>query len=120
MINSIFANNTAEAKHYYKIIVKNLLRPLDEDKVMPLYYSVPEELMEEERKHPGSQERMPSPEIAEGSTHLWTQSIWFIARLLSNQFILLFGYFLIVTLNSSGQVVDYSRARPNSSFSSAF
>ena len=82
IINNIFSNNLTEAKTYYDSI-KNLLRTTPEStSVLPYYYYVPRDDIEKERLKPNSQDRIPSPEVLKGSSHLWTQSIWIICQLL--------------------------------------
>jgi hypothetical protein len=43
---------------------------------------VSKDLIEFEKQKPGSQTRLPSPEIDKGSSHLCTQAIWIICQLL--------------------------------------
>jgi phosphorylase kinase alpha/beta subunit len=81
IINSIFSNNLAEAKTYYDS-VKKLLVDVKKEKVLPYYYYVPRDQIDYERIEPGSQARQPSKEVENESTHLWTQSIWFLCQLL--------------------------------------
>ena len=47
--------------------------------VVPKYFYVPEFAVEEERKNPGSQERLPS---CEEYLSLWDQSLYIIVKLL--------------------------------------
>ena len=80
-INNIFANNIKEAKIYCDL-VESLMRHTSNGQVIPYYYYVPKDLIEFERVKPNSQVRLPSPEINNGSIHLWTQSVWLICQLL--------------------------------------
>ena len=82
VINNIFSNNLTEAKTYYDLIKKLLRTTPDNMSVLPHYYYVPRDDFVEERLKPNSQDRIPSPEVLKGSSHLWTQSIWIICQLL--------------------------------------
>lgn len=95
-INYIFANNLTEAKKYYDQ-VKSLVQETKRGLVLPFYYYVPIELIEVERVNQGTQERQPSSEIFNDSSHLWTQAIWFMCELLGT---------LINTLNSSSSFAN--------------
>jgi hypothetical protein len=83
VINHVFDNNLTEAKKYYDM-AKGLLvdTKRGDRKVLPFYYYVPLDLIEIERVEQGTQKRLPSPEIENDSTHLWTQAMWFICELL--------------------------------------
>ena len=85
LINSIFGGNLDDAKAYYESL-KGLLREVNKEMVLPYFYAVDKEQIDFERLEPGSQSRVPSSEIEEGSTHLWTQSMWLICQLLGNYF----------------------------------
>ncbi len=82
LINSIFANNLNEAKSHYNALSGLMKNINDRDKVLPYYYYVDKDQLDLERLEPSSQDRLPSPEIEQGSAHLWTQSLWFICQLL--------------------------------------
>jgi phosphorylase kinase alpha/beta subunit len=80
-INNIFSNNLSEARVYYDLVTK-LIRQTKTNAVIPYYYYVPKEFIELERSNPNTQERLPSNEIQNDSSHLWTQSVWIICQLL--------------------------------------
>lgn len=84
-INSICANNLSEARVYYDLITTLIRQTPQKCSVIPYYYYVPKEFIELERSNPNSQERLPSNEILEDSSHLWTQSLWIICQLLGTQ-----------------------------------
>lgn len=84
-INSVFSNNLEEAKKYYESILR-LLKKTKKGTILPYYYYVPSDTIEFERSNPGSQEKVPSPEIDKNSSHLWTQAVWFISQLLGKYF----------------------------------
>ena len=83
-INNIFANNLSEARVYYDLITK-LIRQTNNSSVIPYYYYVPKEFIEIERSNPNTQERLPSNEVLNDSSHLWTQSMWIICQLLGKK-----------------------------------
>ena len=62
--------------------MKNLIVETTEGPRIPYFYYVPKDLIELEKQKPGSQTRLPSPEIDKGSSHLCTQAIWIICQLL--------------------------------------
>jgi catechol 2,3-dioxygenase-like lactoylglutathione lyase family enzyme len=82
LINSIFASNLSEAKSYYKAVLGLLKKFNGEEQALPHFYYLDKEQLDMERLEPGSQQRIASLEIEQGSTHLWTQSIWFICQIL--------------------------------------
>lgn len=90
-INSVFSNNLEEAKKYYESILR-LLKKTKKGTILPYYYYVPTDTIEFERSNPGSQEKIPSPEIDQNSSHLWTQAIWFISQLLGKYYSILIIY----------------------------
>ena len=52
--------------------------------IIPKYYFVPESGIEQEKKNPGSVERMPSDQGSEeGNLFLWGQSVLLITYMLS-------------------------------------
>lgn len=53
------------------------------DPVLPKYYFVPKEVVEEEKQEPGSQTRQPSAEGLSDNLFLWGQSLYIIASLLA-------------------------------------
>ncbi len=63
-------------------MLKKVTKHTNNGPVIPHYYYVPRDFIDFERARPGSQERLPSPEIEHGSTHLWSQAILFICELL--------------------------------------
>ena len=83
VINSVFAGDLAEAKRYFEM-VQTLCRRTREcgTTILPYFYCVPEECIEQERLKPNSQIRVASREIDRNSSHLWTQAIWIICQLL--------------------------------------
>ena len=91
-INSIFANNLADAKVYYDLVT-NLIKQTKKGSVIPFYYYVPQEFIEHERLNANSQERMPSSEIFNESSHLWTQAVWIICQLLGKDFLKCIQFF---------------------------
>lgn len=84
VINHIFDNNLVEAKKYYDQVKNLFVTNKRGEKILPFYYYVPADSIEIERVEQGTQIRLPSPEIDNDSTHLWTQSIVFICELLGN------------------------------------
>ena len=50
--------------------------------IMPKYYYVPSDLIEEERRKPGSQIRFASSEGEGDNVFLWGQSVYIISQLL--------------------------------------
>jgi hypothetical protein len=82
LINSVFANNLTEAKSYYNSLNGLLKNVKDKEKILPYYYYIDKDQLDLERLEPGSQDRQSSPEVEEGSAHLWTQSLWFICQIL--------------------------------------
>lgn len=99
VINHIFDHNLAEAKKYYDIIKTLFVTNKKGENVLPFYYYVPADLIEIERIEQGTQKRLPSPEIENDSTHLWTQSIVFICELLGNFFSRLLFYRWDIVIN---------------------
>ena len=71
-------------KYYDKL--KSLIKDTSNGPKVPYYYYLPKESIEYEKQKPGSQFRLPSPEIHNDSSHLYTQAIWFICQLLGNFF----------------------------------
>lgn len=82
VINHIFDHNLVEAKKYFDLVKKLFVTNKKGEYVLPFYYYVPADLIEIERVEQGTQKRLPSPEIENDSSHLWTQSIVFICELL--------------------------------------
>ena len=53
-----------------------------EGAIVPKYFYVPEESIDDERASPNSQDRFPSDEGYEGLLFLWGQSLYVISQLL--------------------------------------
>ena len=51
--------------------------------IVPKYYYVPESAIDQERRAPGSQKRVASTEGEGNNVFLWGQSMYILARLLS-------------------------------------
>lgn len=82
MLEGIFRSSEDQVEQY-----KNLLQPLMKrdrygDPVIPKYYYVSKDNLEDERAEPGSQPRLASAEGVSQNLFLWGQSIWIITSLL--------------------------------------
>ncbi|XP_042207580.1 probable phosphorylase b kinase regulatory subunit beta isoform X3 [Homarus americanus] len=82
ILEGMFKNNEEQVEEY-----KNKLKPLVKrdkwgDPVIPMYYFVHKDNVEDEQAEPGSQYRQSSPEGTPKNLFLWGQSIWIIASLL--------------------------------------
>lgn len=95
-INNIFANNLTEARRYYEMVESLCRRTSDtSESILPYFYYVPKESIEQERLKVNSQMRVASHEVDDGSSHLWTQAIWLICQLLGKVKVLLADTLLI-------------------------
>ncbi|CAL4083790.1 unnamed protein product, partial [Meganyctiphanes norvegica] len=82
IIDGIFKGVDEQVEEY-----KNMLKPLLKldrygDPIIPKYYFLPREHIEEERHHPGSQPRQSSMQGTAKNLFLWGQSLWLISSLL--------------------------------------
>lgn len=85
LLNAWFSNDNDAIEEYSKLLDKTLLWDSDTDiGVVPKYFYVPEFAIEDERKNPGSQERLPAPEEY---ISLWDQSLHIIVKLLEEDLI---------------------------------
>lgn len=71
---------------YWQSQLKPLLRYTNDGPVVPKYYYVPKDKIEEEKARPGSQQRLPSNDGTDGNIFLWGQSILLISQLLGKHF----------------------------------
>lgn len=83
LIDSIFQGNKKDQK-YYQELVDRVLYESPEGQLLPMYYYVPKQLIEQEKLVPGSQQKVPSAEGTTAGVFMWGQSLLFIARLLSD------------------------------------
>ncbi|CAL1542018.1 unnamed protein product [Lymnaea stagnalis] len=83
LIDSIFQGNKEDQK-YYQELVDRVLYESPEGQLLPMYYYVPKQLIEQEKLVPGSQPKVPSAEGTTAGVFMWGQSLLFIARLLSD------------------------------------
>ncbi|GAB1599348.1 phosphorylase b kinase regulatory subunit beta-like [Argonauta hians] len=86
MIESAFKGNKAKVEEYYATL-KPLLKNTGYGYLIPKYYYVPMENIENEIKNPGSTEKIPSPEGSSDGVYLWGQSILLIAEMLREDLI---------------------------------
>ena len=110
VINSIFENNLAEAKTYYDMVKELYVTNKRGERVLPFYYYVPADFIEDERVNQGTQKRLPSREVEADSTHLWTQSIVFICELLG-KFVCRTVLFLFISILSLTQSIALQSKR---------
>ncbi|ESP02603.1 hypothetical protein LOTGIDRAFT_224755 [Lottia gigantea] len=81
IIDNIFHGKKKEAEEYMKKL-KPLLLHSREGVLIPNYYYVPADKIELEKKNPGSQERLPSPEGSSAGVFMWGQSVYLISQML--------------------------------------
>ncbi|XP_056008769.1 phosphorylase b kinase regulatory subunit beta-like isoform X2 [Ostrea edulis] len=81
MIDRIFHHDKEGIKYYSKLL-EPLLYDSDGGKLVPKFYYVPKENIEEEKRNPGSMTRYPSAEGSTDGTYMLGQSIYFISQLL--------------------------------------
>ncbi|KAK6186118.1 hypothetical protein SNE40_008216 [Patella caerulea] len=81
MIDKIFHGHREEAEDYMKKLQPLLLHSKD-GVLLPKYYYVPKNKIEAERRNPGSQQRVPSPEGTTEGVFMWGQSVYLISQML--------------------------------------
>ncbi|XP_069171348.1 probable phosphorylase b kinase regulatory subunit beta isoform X2 [Procambarus clarkii] len=82
ILEGMFKTNEQQIEEY-----KNKLKPLLKrdkwgDPVIPMYYFIHKDSVEDEKADPGSQYRQPSVEGTPNNLFLWGQSVWIITSLL--------------------------------------
>lgn len=81
---SIFIQGLPDQVEEYKKLLKVRVRHNHRgDPVIPKYFFVPKDFVEDEKMEPGSQLRQPSEEGASENLFLWGQSLYIIASLLA-------------------------------------
>ncbi|XP_059167823.1 phosphorylase b kinase regulatory subunit beta-like isoform X2 [Physella acuta] len=83
LIDSIFRGNKEDQKYYQELVDKVIYESPD-GHLLPMYYYVPKNLIEQEKMVPGSQAKVPSLEGTTAGVFMWGQSLLFIAKLLSD------------------------------------
>lgn len=83
LIDKIFQHDK-DGVEYYSELIKPLLHDSEEGKLVPKFYYVPKENIEEEKRVPGSMTRYPSAEGTTDGTFMLGQSVYFISQLLVN------------------------------------
>ncbi|XP_041375340.1 phosphorylase b kinase regulatory subunit beta-like isoform X2 [Gigantopelta aegis] len=81
IIEAVFSDDRESLEKYAKKLQPLLIQSKD-GLLVPKYYYVPEDTIELEKMHPGSQERLPSPEGSTGGVFMWGQAIYIISQLL--------------------------------------
>lgn len=81
VIDGIFKNKPEQVEEYQEKL-KGLIADTNEGLILPKMFYVPADLVENERKNPGSQLRVPSHEEDTGNLFLWGQSLLIISQLL--------------------------------------
>ncbi|XP_070186518.1 phosphorylase b kinase regulatory subunit beta-like isoform X2 [Littorina saxatilis] len=87
IIDCHFRRDKVEKAQYMEEL-QSLLFSSDDGQLVPKYYYVPRECVEQERANPGSQTKVASPEGTTAGVFLWGQSLFIIAQLLNDELLL--------------------------------
>ncbi|EPY76089.1 Phosphorylase b kinase beta regulatory chain isoform 1-like protein [Camelus ferus] len=87
MIDGVFRGNLKQVKEYQDLLTPVLHHTTEGYPVIPKYYYVPADFVENEKKKPGSQKRFPSNCGRDGKLFLWGQALYVIAKLLADELI---------------------------------
>ncbi|XP_076448759.1 LOW QUALITY PROTEIN: phosphorylase b kinase regulatory subunit beta-like [Babylonia areolata] len=87
IIDCIFRGDKEGKQEYWDMLDRVLFHSHD-GQLVPMCYYVPWDVVELERKKPGSQDKVPSPEGSTGGIFMWGQALYFIAQLLNDELLL--------------------------------
>ncbi|GAB1293434.1 Phosphorylase b kinase regulatory subunit beta [Apodemus speciosus] len=87
MIDGVFRGNLKQVKEYQDLLTPLLHQTTEGYPVVPKYYYVPADFVEDEKRNPGSQKRFPSNCGRDGKLFLWGQALYIIAKLLADELI---------------------------------
>uniref|UniRef100_A0A4D5RAB5 Phosphorylase b kinase regulatory subunit n=1 Tax=Scolopendra viridis TaxID=118503 RepID=A0A4D5RAB5_SCOVI len=83
IIDGMYKNKPDQVKEYQKLLHNRVFKDYQEDVLIPMYYSVPEDCIELERINPHSNHRIPSEAGSQpNKVFLWGQSLYLISQLL--------------------------------------
>lgn len=109
IVDGVFKGLTDQIELYCKLATQRILRDSQGDPVVPMYFSVPKDCIQQECASPGSQKRIPSAEGSPESLFMWGQSMYIIAQLLTSG---------LIHINEIDPIRRYlpSSARPRKGF----
>eukprot|EP00118_Oscarella_pearsei_P010638 m.66389 g.66389 ORF g.66389 m.66389 type:complete len:1074 (+) comp35386_c0_seq8:474-3695(+) len=84
LIEAIFRGDKKETEMYWEKIQSLMVSTAYGGRCLPKYYYVPEELIEDERKNPGSQQRLPN---SSSNLFLWGNALYIIGSLLKEELV---------------------------------
>lgn len=84
IIDGVFKGIHSQVEEYCSLAKERLTRDDFGDPIIPMYFYVPKEYVEEEKLEPGSQVRKSGPEGTSDNIFLWGQSMYLIAQLLTS------------------------------------
>ncbi|OPJ74278.1 phosphorylase b kinase regulatory subunit beta isoform A [Patagioenas fasciata monilis] len=87
IIDGVFRGNPAQVKEYQDLLDPLLQHTSEGCPVVPKYYYVPADFVDQEKKSPGSQKRFPSHSGRDGKLFLWGQAVYIIAKLLADKLV---------------------------------
>lgn len=80
IIDGVFKSNSEQITEYQELLKARILIDTHGDPVIPMYFYVPENKVEQERLEPNSVERVANPE---SGLYLWNQAMFILAQLLT-------------------------------------
>ncbi|KAJ8303410.1 hypothetical protein KUTeg_019806 [Tegillarca granosa] len=81
LIECVFRGDKEGIQKYQKAL-QPLLIKTNEGTLVPMYYYVPKEFIDQEKYQPGTCKREPSPEGSTDGVFLWGQAVYFVSQLL--------------------------------------
>ncbi|XP_035712716.1 probable phosphorylase b kinase regulatory subunit beta isoform X2 [Folsomia candida] len=84
IIDGVFKGIPDQVEEYCQLAKLRLIRDNLGDPIVPRYFYVPKESIEEEKQEPGSQARLMSGKGSDSEVFLWGQAMYIIAQLLTS------------------------------------